>query len=74
MQGADKEAVERYAHTLRGAARVVGGHRTVELVEKFESAISLGDVTLARVALVDLCAAVDEFVRVLQAGPEKKQS
>ena len=74
MQGADKEAVERYAHTLKGAARVVGGHRTVELVEKFESAISLGDVTLARVALVDLCAAVDEFVRVLQAGPEKKQS
>lgn len=68
MQVGAKSDVERHAHTLKGTARVVGARRTVELVEKIEQAIQRGDLALARVALLDLCAASDELVGVLQAG------
>ena len=68
MQVGAKTDVERHAHTLKGTARVVGARRTGEIVLKIEEAIQRGDLALARVALLDLFAAADELVQVLQAG------
>ena len=68
MRVGSKVEVERYAHTLKGAARVVAATRTIELVEKVEKAARKGGLGLARVALGELSTAVSELVAVLQAG------
>lgn len=68
MQIGSKVDVKLHAHTLKGVARVVGAAKTIDVVETLEQAAQQGDLALARVVLVDLCAAVDEVVLVLQAG------
>jgi len=73
LQVGSKVDVERHAHTLKGVARVVAAVKTIEVVEKLEEALQQGDLALARVALVDLCGAVDELVLVLQAGRDDAQ-
>lgn len=68
MQVGSKVEVERHAHTLKGAARVIAATRTIEVVEKVEQAAQKGGLAIARVALLELCTAVSELVAVLQAG------
>ena len=73
LQIGSKVDVKLHAHTLKGAARVVAAEKTIEVVEKLEEATEQGDLALARVALVDLCGAVNELVLVLQSGRDDEQ-
>ena len=68
IQSGSKVDAKMHAHRLKGAARVVGATKTLEVVETLEQATQQGDLDLARGVLADLCGAVDELVLVLQAG------
>ncbi len=54
LQAGDMLAVERQAHTLKGAAANVGGERVRELAAKMEQAAHAGDLTTATSLLPEL--------------------
>jgi signal transduction histidine kinase/DNA-binding response OmpR family regulator/HPt (histidine-containing phosphotransfer) domain-containing protein len=56
---------QRFAHTIKGAARVIAATKTMSVALQIEQAARRGDLDAARDSLGDLQAAIDELVETL---------
>ncbi len=63
-QGQLQEA-QRLAHTIKGAARVIAGVKTMKIAEKIESDMGKQDAQSARSSLSDLADAINELKQEL---------
>jgi PAS domain S-box-containing protein len=50
----DIEGINKQAHTIRGAAAAVGGNKVVSTTVELEKKVSVGDLTAAKVELLEL--------------------
>jgi HPt (histidine-containing phosphotransfer) domain-containing protein len=56
---------QRFAHTIKGAARVIAATKTMNVAQGIEQAARRGDLDAARGSLGDLQTAIDELVETL---------
>ena len=66
IDSADAKTAMRLAHTIKGAARVVAGVRTIHVAEIIEQASSKEDLQLASNTMSQLREVTDELIAALK--------
>ena len=62
----DAKTATRLAHTIKGAARVVAGVRTMSVAESIEQAAANNDLTFAEESMTSLRKVADELIATLR--------
>ena len=65
LDNGERADAQRYAHTIKGAARVIAANKTMFVAERIEQAVADGDLATAKGSMDELRTVIEELVEAL---------